>query len=797
MAKRVQLLINGVKEIAPPIQRAFRKLEEELNELIAIVDELPTTSGGGTVQDGENVGGAAEVFKELVGSNLQFRTILAGANITVNETADTIEIVATVPTPPDPGEVNTGSSVGTGADVFKDKTGVDLRFRSIVAGDGIVVTEDADEVVIEVDGYAGMPVDGFFGSGEHGDLVFDGTTAVVLAVNGITLQTLTPASNVYTLTADVVADDLTVNSGVQVKVNGYRVFVAGTLTLNGRITANGADGEGVVDANGDGAEGHGGPGGVGYNAHTLAGSLAGGTGGAQGGGTGSAGGTSTKAPRGAKTGADLAGTPGNMQGAVGGNNATSGTSPGSGGTVTVPSEDVSPTAGIIWNAISGKHGNGDAFTGGSGGGGGAGSTSAGNGGGGGGGAGGGVMVLAYRGFTGSGSAEVKGGNGGYARQTEWLGVPTQGGGGSGGGGGLCILVSGSGVFPVVSVAGGTPGASGPGNSNVAYSGGAGLSRLYSIKTAGIGGGGGSGTIDSALNVGGQAEVFKDVAGTALRFRTIKAGTGVTVTQNPDDITLATAGEANTASNVGVDAQVFKAKTGVDLAFRTLKAGSNMTVTQNANDITLSSSGGGGSVAPTVTVTVAASTAAVNLTTEGTLDFLWLGNSSAWPWTLTRSEIRGRLNGQNIIWPTITPISLKKPVTWTIANVGTGTRTVTIGTAEMNYASSAGVGVCGYYDATNASSTGFGIQFSVPMLKSVNRTVKVYILNFGCDVECVATFKDGTTHSATFTGAASSNTFPVFEIDLAGDSGEVAHIIVYIKTALNVQPYLGFQAITVF
>ena len=54
------------------------------------------------------------------------------------------------------------------------------------------------------------------------------------------------------------------------------------------------------------------------------------------------------------------------------------------------------------------------------------------------------------------------------------------------------------------------------------------------------------------------------------------------------------GEANTASNVGTGAGVFKQKTGVDLEFKSLTAGTNITLTQNANDIEISASGGGGS-----------------------------------------------------------------------------------------------------------------------------------------------------------------------------------------------------------
>lgn len=53
------------------------------------------------------------------------------------------------------GEANTASSVGTGESVFKEKVGIDLRFKSIKAGANTSITSNANEVVISSTGGGG------------------------------------------------------------------------------------------------------------------------------------------------------------------------------------------------------------------------------------------------------------------------------------------------------------------------------------------------------------------------------------------------------------------------------------------------------------------------------------------------------------------------------------------------------------------------------------------------------------------------------------------------------------------
>lgn len=64
--------------------------------------------------------------------------------------------------------------------------------------------------------------DAVYGTGNDGSVTLDGSTIVI----GIT-----PSTNVYTMTRDVYFYNLTINAGVRLNPNGYRIFVKNTLTF--------------------------------------------------------------------------------------------------------------------------------------------------------------------------------------------------------------------------------------------------------------------------------------------------------------------------------------------------------------------------------------------------------------------------------------------------------------------------------------------------------------------------------------------------------------------------------------
>lgn len=106
-----------------------------------------------------------------------------------------------------------------------------------------------------------------------------------------------------------------------------------------------------------------------------------------------------------------------------------------------------------------------------------------------------------------------------------------------------------------------------------------------------------GEVNTGANIGtGTGTVYRDKAAAELRFKTLKAGANVTLTNNADDITIAAAasgGEVNTGTNIGFGAEVFAAKVGTELQFRRLTAGTGISITGTATTLTVNATGGSG------------------------------------------------------------------------------------------------------------------------------------------------------------------------------------------------------------
>jgi len=268
------------------------------------------------------------------------------------------------------------------------------------------------------------------------------TPVVTLFGHGMDFA-VTIGAGVTTLTADMHAETLVVQSGGELRTNGYRVFARTSITVDvgGIISCDGNPG-GLPSGATAGTAG------AARAAGTLAATVAGGPGGAVGVAGVQGPGVTYALGREGGDGGTRSGNAGGTGGIV--------VAPtvANGGSATVPlaGGQAMNRLGHLLQAINGRALDGTLFTGGAGGGGGGGDAA--TQGGGGGGAGGGVMSLWAPMIANNGIIRAVGGNGA---------APASGGGGGGGGGGAIIRgavygsITGSGTW---SVAGGTGGTSG-------------------------------------------------------------------------------------------------------------------------------------------------------------------------------------------------------------------------------------------------------------------------------------------------------------------------------------------------
>lgn len=135
---------------------------------ITLTEDASSITIAGPASSGEantmsNLGGGSQIFKAKVGVDLQLRSLVAGVNITLTQNANDITIAATSGVA---GETNTASNLGAGLGLWKQKVGVDLQFKSLVQGANIVLTANANDVTIAGTGEANSAVNiGVAGTG--------------------------------------------------------------------------------------------------------------------------------------------------------------------------------------------------------------------------------------------------------------------------------------------------------------------------------------------------------------------------------------------------------------------------------------------------------------------------------------------------------------------------------------------------------------------------------------------------------------------------------------------------------
>lgn len=144
------------QKIASDLQ--FKSLRAGTNVTLSATGSTVTIDAAGDLTNGVNRGGSGfgrvEVLSGKAGTTLEFRRLVAGSNVTLSQTDDLITITAT-----DTGEVNTGNSLGTGLsgeEVYAGKTDLALNFRRIKAGENVQISSDANSIIISTTDTKGL-----------------------------------------------------------------------------------------------------------------------------------------------------------------------------------------------------------------------------------------------------------------------------------------------------------------------------------------------------------------------------------------------------------------------------------------------------------------------------------------------------------------------------------------------------------------------------------------------------------------------------------------------------------------
>lgn len=93
-----------------------------------------------------NVGSGTGLYIGKTGDLLSFKTIVGGSNVTISEANNTLYISASGGTG---GGSSTGANLGSGNGIFANTSGSSLNFRSLVAGRNITLTSSTNTITID------------------------------------------------------------------------------------------------------------------------------------------------------------------------------------------------------------------------------------------------------------------------------------------------------------------------------------------------------------------------------------------------------------------------------------------------------------------------------------------------------------------------------------------------------------------------------------------------------------------------------------------------------------------------
>jgi hypothetical protein len=202
---------DEVLETCTVFYRSLKSLSSNLTLATSADDNYIEITTSGEPNTAANVGSGVGIWKDKVGETLNFRSLVGGSNVNISQSGNEITISATGG---GSGEANTASNVGGDAGVFKQKTGVDLEFRTLRSPDNTLsIAQNSNHVDISLPyTYAEMLIEQTGSSAPTANILHNSTgKTFTFARTGAGLYDLTYSSAV----AD--ADKVVINIGMVFK----------------------------------------------------------------------------------------------------------------------------------------------------------------------------------------------------------------------------------------------------------------------------------------------------------------------------------------------------------------------------------------------------------------------------------------------------------------------------------------------------------------------------------------------------------------------------------------------------